>query len=70
MCAKEKPSAEAEIIRVGKPAVRERFNRDAFCPEMPGYRARNPGGDPLSRIVLNSLPKSEQWLKNPRDLRL
>ena len=69
MCAKEEPFAEAEIVRAIKPNSRRHFSRDASCRETPGYRARNPGGNPLSRIVLNNLPEFEQWLKNPSDSR-
>ena len=69
MCAKERPSAKAEIIRAGKPPCQERFYRDDSCRETPGYRAHNPGASPLSRIVLGNLPEFEQWLKNPHDSR-
>ena len=68
MCAKEEPSAEAEIVRAGKPNGR-RFSRDASRRETPCYRARDPGASPLSRIVLNNLPEFEQWLKNQPDSR-
>ena len=68
MCAKERLSAKAEIVQV-KPPGQERFYRDDSCRETPGYRARNPGGSPLSRIVLGNLPEFEQWLKNPTDSR-
>ena len=69
MCAEKELSTKTQIIWAVKPNGQERFFRDASCPETPVYRARNPGGDPLSRIVLNNLPEFEQWLKNPSDLR-
>ena len=43
--------------------------QDPSCDKKPGYRARNPGADPLARIVLNNLQEFEQWLKNPSDTR-
>ena len=51
MCAEEKPSAEAEIVRAIKPYGPGRFYLNASCLETPGYRARNPGITP-SIIIL------------------
>ncbi|HOZ01381.1 MAG TPA: transposase, partial [Candidatus Syntrophosphaera sp.] len=67
MFAKEEASVKAEIVRIIKPISQGRFYRDASCQKTLGYRARDPGGSPLSRIVLNNLPEFEQWLKNPSD---
>ena len=64
MCAEKELSTKTKIIWAVKPNGQERFFRDASCPETPVYRARNPGGDPLSRIVLNNLPEFEQLFMN------
>ena len=69
MCAKKEPYAETEKVRAIKPDSHRHYYRDVSCLKTPGYRARDPGGSPLSRIVLNNLPEFEQWLKNPSDSR-
>ena len=64
-------NADGQILAtVDKPTVVNRLGRNIMPKVTPCYRARDPGGSALSQIVLNNLPKFEQWLKNPSDSRL